>query len=349
MNLGLVLFGIAISALLTAVAVRGRSGRVTLGIGYALLAAVLIWSSPVLYAGMYERLLYQDDYYDGRRFAHVVENRSGIVTLSESGTVYGGGSYDGQMNIDPRPGEDTNRVLRAYLIPAFHSAPRNILMIGVGSGSWLEVLSNFDEVDRITVVEINAGYLEIMRRTPLVAPALVHPKVKVIVDDGRRFLSRTTESFDIIISNTTVYWRAHAANLLSREYFELAGRRLNPGGIVYANSTQSVAVHKTMATVFPHAWRYQNMVLAGFDPIRLDFDRWRVELAEWTIRGAPVFDPVADDGLIDQLSVERMWRGGPTWESRTQILSRTRREPIITDDNMATEWWAWETFPSGDE
>lgn len=171
----------------------------------------------------------------------------------------------------------------------------------------------------------------------------------LLVDDGRRFLSRTTESFDIIISNTTVYWRAHAANLLSREYFELVGRRLNPGGIVYANSTQSAAVHKAMATVFPYAWRYQNMVLAGFDPIRLDFDRWRVELSEWTIRGTPVFDPVADDGLIDQLSVERTWRGGPTWESREQILSRTRRGPIMTDDNMATEWWAWETFPSGDE
>ena len=65
----------------------------------------------------------------------------------------------------------------------------------------------------------------------------------------------------------------------------------------------------------------------------------------WRPSRSRLFDPVADDGLIDQFSAERMWRGGPTWESRAQILSRTRREPVITDDNMATEWWAWETFP----
>ena len=274
LNLGLVLLGGAVSCVLMAT-VANTQTRAAIGAGYALLALTVIWSSPTLYDALYEKLLYQGDYYAGRRFAHTVENRSGVVNMSEGGTVYGGGSYDGQMNISPLPGEDENRVIRAYTIPAFHPAPRDILMIGLGSGSWLEVLSNLDEVDSITVVEINAGYVEMMRRTPLVAPAVNHPKVEILIDDGRRFLNRATGTYDVIIQNTIVYWRAHASTLLSREYLELSGRHLKPGGVIYLNSTQSTAAQKTVATAFPHAVRFQNMMIAGFDPIVVDRARWR--------------------------------------------------------------------------
>jgi spermidine synthase len=225
--------------------------RAAIGAGYALLALTVIWSLPTLYDALYEKLLYQDNYYPGRRFAHTVENRSGVTNMSEGGTVYGGGSYDGQMNISPLPSEDESRVIRAYTVPAFHPAPREILMIGIGSGSWLEVLSNLDEVDRITVVEINSGYVEMMHRTPLVAPAITHPKVEILIDDGRRYLNRTTRSFDVIIQNTIVYWRAHASTLLSQEYLELSGQHLKPGGVIYLNSTQSSAAQKTWPPSFP--------------------------------------------------------------------------------------------------
>jgi hypothetical protein len=42
---------------------------------------------------------------------------------------------------------------------------------------------------------------------------------------------------------------------------------------------------------------------------------------------------------------EQDWRDGPTWEPRASILVRTQDEPIVTDDNMATEWWALGTYP----
>ncbi len=169
LTLGLVLVGTAMSCLLMATSATQPSTRRGIGASFALISAVVLWSSPTLYDALYEKLLYQDDYEAGRQFAHTVENRSGVVNMSDSGTVYGGGSYDAQMNIDPRPDEDTNRALRAYMIPVFHPAPSDILMIGLGSGSWTEVLSNLDDVRSITVVEINGGYVEIMRRTPLVA------------------------------------------------------------------------------------------------------------------------------------------------------------------------------------
>ena len=338
------LLGGAVSCVLMAT-VANTPTRVAIGSGYALLALTVIWSSPTLYDALYEKLLYQDDYYAGRRFAHTVENRSGVVNMSEGGTVYGDGSYDGQMNVNPLPEQDENRVIRAYTVPAFHPAPREILMIGIGSGSWLQVLSNLDEVDSITVVEINPGYVEIMRRTPLVAAAVTHPKVEMIIDDGRRYLNRSTRRFDVIIQNTIVYWRAHASTLLSREYLELSGRHLKPGGVIYLNSTQSTAAQKTVATMFPHAVRFQNMMIGGFDPIVIDRERWREKLVSWKIGGELMADPVVQAAAVEQILGQDTWRGGPTWEGRESILRRTLDDPIITDDNMATEWWAWDTFP----
>ena len=116
--------------------------------------------------------------------------------------------------------------------------------------------------------------------------------------------------------------------------------------MIYLNSTQSTAAQKTVSTVFPHALRYQNMMIAGFDPIIWDPDRWKASLEAWTIRGTPVIDPLLDEGVLDQILAEDTWRGGPTWEDRTRILALTTDEPVITDDNMATEWWAFDTYPS---
>lgn len=236
-------------------------------------------------------------------------------------------------------------MIRAYTIPAFHPDPREILMIGLGSGSWLQVLSNLDEVDSITVVEINAGYVEMMRRTPLVAPAVNHEKVQILIDDGRRYLNRSTRQFDVIVQNTIVYWRAHASTLLSREYLELSGRHLKQGGVICLNSTQSTAAQKTAATVFPYAVRFQNMMIVGFDPIVIDRARWREKLVTWSIEGELVADPVVHAAEVEQILGQEIWREALTWEGRASILRRTLDDPNITDDNMATEWWAWDTFP----
>jgi hypothetical protein len=71
------------SCLLMAASTAKTQIRYGIGVGYGLLATMVVWSSPTLYEGLYEKLLYQDDYYAGRRFAHTVENRSGVVNMSE--------------------------------------------------------------------------------------------------------------------------------------------------------------------------------------------------------------------------------------------------------------------------
>ena len=42
------------------------------------------------------------------------------------------------------------------------------------------------------------------------------------MDDGRRWLHRHADPFDVIVMNTTWHWRSNITNLLSREFMALA-------------------------------------------------------------------------------------------------------------------------------
>ncbi|MFV1994771.1 MAG: spermidine synthase, partial [Verrucomicrobiales bacterium] len=260
-----------------------------------------------------------------------------VIAVSSSGTVFGGGTYDGRTNVDPTPGRDINRIMRAYATAAFHESPRRILMIGLGSGSWLQVLANHPDVGRIVTIEINPGYVEIMRHYGEISSVIDNPKSKIVFDDGRRYLQHSDEKFDLIVQNTIVFWRGHSTNVLSREYLELSKQHLAPGGIIYYNSTTSAASQRTGAEVFPYAMRFQNMIIGSETPIEINYERWRDKMLEWTIDGVPVVAP-ENALLLPGLIRKSRWRGIPAWETRDQILARTAKNLVITDDNMASEW-----------
>jgi spermidine synthase len=62
--------------------------------------------------------------------------------------------------------------VRPYALSLFHPAPRNVLVIGLASGSWSQVLAHNPEVASITIVEINPAYLSLIAKTPEVASIL---------------------------------------------------------------------------------------------------------------------------------------------------------------------------------
>ena len=101
--------------------------------------------TPALYHRLYERLVYGKEYDGSQEFAMVVENKSGVITVAKSGSVYGGGSYEGVVN-PWLEDNDKNGIHRAYTIGAIHAAPRNVLMVGLASGSWAQVVAHLDGV-----------------------------------------------------------------------------------------------------------------------------------------------------------------------------------------------------------
>jgi len=307
-----------------------------------LLVVGLVASQGVrLGEGLWEQLALRLEY-QGESFARIQESRSGVVMITDDGMVLGGGIYDGYVDTDLL--EDRNMIVRAYGMAALHAAPREVLVIGMSMGAWTKVLVTMPGVERVTVVEINEGYLALVKDTPLMADLLTDPRVEIHVDDGRRWLQAHPERrFDLVVANMSYHWRSGASVVLSREYMRLVQSRLAPGGIFHFNTTWSGDVLATAFETFAHGFRFVNFATVSDSPMEFNKARFRTALAAWRIDGKPVYDP-EDPGHLARIE-EVLAMGDDLFsheemvlESRESVLGRLVGPRIITDDNMACEW-----------
>jgi predicted membrane-bound spermidine synthase len=331
--------GVIVAAALLALA--GRGVRKTMAVsGFAVCILLGVFSKPI-FAGLYERLLYKETYKSGTSFAAVVENRNGVIAVDQTGTVYGEGVYDGRFDTDLV--HDTNGLVRAFVIAGFHPNPKDVLVIGLSSGSWVQVVANDPDVQHMTVVEINPGYLPLIPHYPQVASLLHNPKIHIVIDDGRRWMvAHPNARFDFIMINTTFNWRANASDLLSTNFLELVREHLKPGGIEYYNTTWSKRAMATGIHVFPYALRFAGFMAVSDSPFKLDEQLWKTKLADYKIDGRPVFNfsnPYDREQFNEILHLaDHVDVPGAVVETRASLVQRLKGVRLITDDNMGTEW-----------
>jgi len=309
----------------------------------AVVALVLVPLAGHSYGLLFEKLVFGQRSESSVPFAKIVENRNGIVAVTGSGAVFGGGVYDGYFNTDPA--KDVNIVLRAYAVTGLHPAPKRMLMIGLASGSWGQIFANDPRVSRFDVVEINPGYLQLISQYSAVRSLLQNQKVQIYVDDGRRWLyAHPEEKYDLIVVNSTFHWRDHSTTLLSKEFFQLIRQHLNPGGVYYFNTTESDETIGTGLSVFPYGMRIINFLAVSDSPLSLNRDTWLQNLAAFRIDGAEIFKPDTREGqtllaaygaFADTVHAPPRFFG---LESDPSLRARLGKQRIITDDNMGREW-----------
>lgn len=328
----------AASAIFAFAVARAPKGRKLAG---ALAAPLLIIASIFLarphFDSLLERLQYKSEFADKKPFKYVYEGRSGVITIEEGedsdpDIIYGGGIYDGRFAVDPG---SPNGIFRCHMIAALHRNPRKVLEIGLSSGSWTAALLRHEAVEELDVVEINKWYVDAIEKYPDQEAALKDPRLKLHIDDGRRWLRLTDEStkFDFILMNTTHHWRSHSSNLLSREFLELAKSRLTPEGVIYYNTTGSKEVLRTAAEVFEHVTMVSNFVAASSSPFDMSKEERRQQLLRFKeADGQPSFlrtDAFKDN--LEELVNMDLPELGPA-------ARKSDQHPVVTDDNMATEY-----------
>ncbi len=328
-------------------------GLLTAAVGLACLVRrhqplkLLLPAAPVAAAAVFAlqfpvvTTLIQRDSSENGPVNFVLQNRHGILHTRASVVggdwVYGGNTYDGRVNTDLLV--DSNGIRRVYLLAALHPSPDRILQIGLGSGSWMGVLAGFPSMDALDVLEINPGYSQLIDRYPEVRAAATAPGVRLIWDDGRKWLAEQENArFDLIVVNTTFYWRAYTTMLLSREFMELARHRLADGGIYAFNSTGSPDAYATARAVFPHVYAFDTFVVASNRELSLDFATAARRLARVRLphgRHVNVDDPRVTAKIASMVAKFRPYE------------ATSADAQVITDENLLTEyrhgtrlrWW----------
>jgi spermidine synthase len=232
----------------------------------------------------------------------------------------------------------------AHLPLAFHSGkPDSALIICFGMGTTFRSALSWDVTTK--AVELVPSVVEAFGYYHSdAAQFLRHPKGQIIVDDGRRYLERTRNQFDVIVIDPPPPTCAAGSSLLySTEFYELAKQRLKPDGILAAwvpedaNLVLGAAV-RSASVSFPYVRCFRSIegwgvhVLASRQPIpqltpaqlaaRLPANA-RLDLMEWQ----------------NQLSLPNYLGRVLSQEIPLEQLLRLDPEIRITDDRPYNEYF----------
>jgi spermidine synthase len=182
-----------------------------------------------------------------------------------------------------------------------HPEPREIAIIGLGSGDTAWAAGCRAETTRVRVFEICAPQHRLLARLstragfPKVIAFLQDGRYEHLVADGRNALELEDRRYDVIELDALRPRSAYAGNLYSDEFFRLCARRLKPGGVMCSWGPTS-RTRATFARVFPHVLASDDgLILIGAnDPIAVDQEAWRGRLrASARYLGAPRADEIS--------------------------------------------------------
>ena len=224
--------------------------------------------------------------------------------------------------------------------------PENALVICFGAGTTFRSLLSWDiestAVELVPSVVNTFGYFY-----SDAADILKNPKAKIVIDDGRRFLKRTTEKFDVITLDPPSPVEAAGSSLLySKEFYALAKTRLKPGGILQqwfpkeGEKKILQAVARSLMDSFPHVRVYLSISNQGYhflasmrpfstptvsEMIKRLPEAAKADLLEQTKPGTNIRD------IIRQMFREEM--------HPSSLLNDTDRSIYILDDRPFNEYY----------
>ncbi|MBI3776805.1 MAG: fused MFS/spermidine synthase [Gammaproteobacteria bacterium] len=327
----------------------GRVGAIATA-GAAIAVVGLNWLVPHIdYKTMISSVAYKydEDVKAGRKpeFIFLKEGKAGVISAV---------SYDGKLAklqnnglnesmIDMKDATHARLVEQLLsLIPYFlHEKPRSAFIVGFGGGVTTRALT-YTDLESIRVVELEPAIVDAGRAIVKgEIPALQDPRVHLEFNDARNTLLLDSTRYDIVAAQASHPWLAGAANVFTKEFFELVRTRLNSGGIYgqwvnlfNMDATTLRAIFKAFFTVFPEGVTFSNMytgdfMLFGSDrPLTFDYPRIAARMDNPQIKAALAHYMIqTPDDLISYFALSR----------REALAATTADGPLNSDTNILSE------------
>lgn len=186
--------------------------------------------------------------------------------------------------------------MQAHLPLLLHPAPKQVAFLGLGTGITAGA-ALLHPVERVTVLEIVPEVIAAARDYFGEAnlSIVTSPRVRILAEDARHFLSGSAQKFDVIVGDLFVPWRRGEASLYTADQFKAARRALAPGGVF----CQWLPMFQLSEEEF-------NIVAASFLDVFPETTLWRGDFAPHEPALALIGQ--LDNAAIDPANVERRLR-----------------------------------------
>lgn len=210
-----------------------------------------------LYSGGFGREEFSEDALMGAKFLYHKEGLYATVSVVQGveGSLmllFNGKGQGSSIISDLRV-----NFLLAYLPLLIKEDIKDALVIGLGTGTTSGQLSQFIKTTTVEIEPAVIGtskYFNFMNLN-----VLGHPNHELIIADGRNYLLKSKEKYDIIVPEPCDPWQSFSTALYSKEFFEMAKNHLNEGGLyvqwvpIYEMDVESFkSFYNTFGSVFPH-------------------------------------------------------------------------------------------------
>lgn len=217
----------------------------------------------------------------GKREFYLLDNKS-VVRRDHTATVISTGEGMGKMLLVNGIGITSLKNITKMMahLPLFfcQDKPLSVLVICLGMGTTYRSALSWNI--KATSVELVPSVKEAMSYYFADAESIKNnPKGKIIIDDGRRFLKRTQETFDVITIDPPPPLESSGSSLLySEEFYNLIKRHLKQKGILQqwfpcGELKIAQATARSLSNSFPYIRVYKSVegwglhFLASMSPI----------------------------------------------------------------------------------
>ena len=162
-------------------------------------------------------------------------------------------------------GDAVTEQMQTHLPMLLHPNPKHVFYLGLGSGITAGAVLDY-KVEEVVVTEIAPSVIRASKEFfgEHTNGLFDDPRVKVIAEDGRNVLRGSKNTYDLIISDLFIPWKAGTGNLYSVEHYQTAAKRLNDDGMYtqwlpfyQLTKDEFAIIARSMQAVFPTVslWR----------------------------------------------------------------------------------------------
>lgn len=236
------------------------------------------------------------------------------------------------------------KMMSAMPLAFLNRPPQNALVICFGMGTTHRSMLSWG-IDS-TVVDLVPSVPKLFWYYHADAPQLLKsPRSHVVIDDGRRFLERTTNQYDVIVIDPPPPIGAAGSSLLySREFYSAAKKRLRSDGILQqwfpgGDNTDVSAIARALRDSFPYVRAFKSISGWGLHFLASEHPIPNLSAADLAKR----MPPAAATDLVE-------WGPYPTPEMQFDavlkneipidwIIGLDKNAPAMQDDRPVNEYY----------